>query len=343
LQLARFDILSKKDRILLSGALIDAVANSSINKKLLDQSVFEFIKKYNPSSKSLKFLDAVSYFLSGKSIYKTPTWRLLGGSGYVDEDDNSAASHFRKFIKIAKQDYSSQGYPVGGIQNITSCAINSFPNNKVTIKNKEKAVELITNNNKVAGVRSDKQIYHTDTIVYSGFIKDLPSITDSLSKKYISELDKIEQAKSFTLWLGLKKKLPALSYIGSEIYFDSDCPYWAMPTSNLDLGLAPKGKQLVGFTTIFDKDNYDVQLNSLKACIFKAIPDIRENIILEHIQTTIPEKAAVTTKAKFPSPKSPIQGLYLVGTDTDMRSMGVTRASFSVIEALKFMKEDGLF
>ncbi|MFZ2970170.1 MAG: NAD(P)/FAD-dependent oxidoreductase, partial [Minisyncoccia bacterium] len=79
------------------------------------------------------------------------------------------------------------------------------------------------------------------------------------------------------------------------------------------------------------------------ACIFKAIPDIKENIIFEHIQTAIPEKAAVTIKVRFPSPKSPIDGLYLVGTDTDMRSMGVTRASFSVLKALQFMKEDGIY
>ncbi len=343
IQLARFDILSKRDRILLSGALIDAVANSSLNKRILDQSVFEFIKKYNPSSKSVKFLDAVCYFLSGKSIYKTPTWRVLGGSGYVDEDDNSAASHFRKFIKIAMQDYSTQGYPIGGIQNITSCAINSFPKNKVTIRTNEEVLELITKDNRVIGIKSDKRLYDSDTVVYSGFVKDLPKLTRSLPKKYVAELNKIEQAKSFTIWLGLKKKLPSISYIGSEIYFDSDSPYWAMPTSNLDASLAPKNIQLIGFTTIFDKECYEKQLHALKACIFKAIPDIKENIIFEHIQTAIPEKAAVTTKVRFPSPKSPIDGLYLVGTDTDMRSMGVTRASFSVLKALQFMKEDGIY
>ncbi|MBU4141432.1 hypothetical protein KKE99_01000 [Patescibacteria group bacterium] len=72
------------------------------------------------------------------------------------------------------------------------------------------------------------------------------------------------------------------------------------------------------------------------------MPNIEKNIEFEHTQITIPEKAAVTVGVRFPSPRSPIKGLYLVGTDTDMRSMGLTRAAYSVVEALKFMKEDGV-
>jgi phytoene dehydrogenase-like protein len=47
-----------------------------------------------------------------------------------------------------------------------------------------------------------------------------------------------------------------------------------------------------------------------------------------------PEKAAVSLNY-FPSIKTPVNGLYVVGTDTDMRSMGITRAGYSVLELLK--------
>jgi len=143
------------------------------------------------------------------------------------------------------------------------------------------------------------------------------------------------------LWLGLKKKLADFSYRGSEVYFNTETPYWAMPTSNFDPDLAPKGKQLIGFSTVMKEDTAEKQIKKLKHIIYKAVPEIEENIELEHVQTTIPEKGAITVDVKFPSPKSPLKNLYLAGTDTDSRSMGVTRAAYSVLEALKFMKEDG--
>ncbi|MCE8423866.1 MAG: NAD(P)/FAD-dependent oxidoreductase, partial [Candidatus Methanoperedens sp.] len=68
---------------------------------------------------------------------------------------------------------------------------------------------------------------------------------------------------------------------------------------------------------------------------------IENRIEMTHLQVTIPEKAAVTINGFFAGPRSPIPNLYLVGTDTDNRSMGVTRAGYSVLELLRAMKEDG--
>jgi len=345
IQLSYFNILSKRDRVLIAGAMIDAIANSSLNKNILEKSVYDYIKNYNFSAKSIKFTDALCYFLSGKSIKETPAWRILGGSGYVDEtnkNDKSVKKHFQKIIKLAKHDHGSQGYPLGGIQNITSSVLNSIPKNRISFRKNEKALKFIMKRNKITGVQTNKGIYYGDAVVYSGFVKDLPNFTDKFSAKYKSELQKIKQTKSVTLWLGLKNKIPEMSYIGSEMHFDTNTPYWAIPISNFDSDLAPQNKQLIGFTTVLKEDSFKKQLAKLKHSIFTTLPNIKKNIDFEHAQFTIPEKAAVTIGVKFPSPKSPIKNLYLVGTDTDMRSMGITRASYSVLEVLKFMREDGV-
>ena len=341
LQLAYFDILPKRERLIMSGAMIDAVANSSLNKSVLEKSVYDYMKKYNPSEKTNKLINAVSYFLSGKSMKETPTWRMLGGSGYVDENNNGKKGHLKKLIKFAKHNYSSQGYPLGGIQSITDCALNSIQKKKAVFKLNEEVIEFIIEDNAIKGVKTDKNIYHADVVVYSGFMKNLPSLINNLDKKYKTELLKLKQTKSLTLWLGLDKKIPEISYIGSEVYFDTDTPYWAIPVSNFDPYLAPKNKQLIGFTTVIENEDFEEKICKLKNSIFEAIPSIKECVDFEHTQIAVPEKAAVTVGVKFPSSKSPINGLYLVGTDTDMRSMGITRASYSVINALKFMKEDG--
>lgn len=338
-QFATFDILSKRDRILMATAMMDAIIFSFLSKNVLEKSVYEYIKKYPFSRKARRFINTLSYFLSGKSMCETPAWRILNGSGHLHA--NGKNNHFDKLRKMFRNSYSSQKYLKGGIQSITDCALSSVAPDMVEFRLGEKVKKIIVENGQAKGVETSSGKYFADLVIYSGFVKDLPDIVDGLSVEYCHSLEKIKQTRSMTLWLGLKKKLPELSYVGSEVYFNTDTPYWAMPVSNLDPDLAPKGKQLVGFTTVVKEDNIEKQIAKLKEVIFKALPNIKDNIEFEHIQITIPEKAAVTVGVEFPSPRSPIKGIYLIGTDVYRQSMGITRAAHSVIKALEFMKEDG--
>jgi phytoene dehydrogenase-like protein len=156
----------------------------------------------------------------------------------------------------------------------------------------------------------------------------------------VTDLSRIDQTLSLTIWLGLKEKMKEFDYTGSEVWFRGGA-YWAMPISNYDESLAPKGKQLVGFTFVIE-EKMDLESEKKKALylIMKAVPCIEKNIEMTHYQVTIPEKAAVTINGFFAGTRSPIKNLYLAGTDTDKRSMGVTRAAYSALELLKAMKED---
>ena len=345
-QLAGFGILSRLDRMLFFRAMIDAVTSASLplRKRKLEESVYDYIKHYGFSPKALRFIDAMAYFLSGKSMKETPTWRMLGGSGFLDEEngtDKRSKRATEKIKKLAKGGYDCQGYPLGGIQSITSCAIASMPQDKVDFHTSEEAIGIISASGKATGVRTDKGEYSAQLIVYAGFMKDLPKLADGLDAAYRDNLESLEQVRSMTVWLGLKEAMPEFAYVGSEVYFDTNAPFWAIPVSNYDPALAPKNKQLVGFLTNIREESDEKQLKQLRKAIYRAVPGIKSRIELEHVQVTIPEKAAITTRGKFPSPQSPLPGLYLVGTDTDIRSMGVTRASYSVLEALRFMREDG--
>lgn len=348
-QLAEFNILSLKDRVLFLKAMTGTIISSSIpaHKDKLEKSIYDYIEGYAFSPKGLRFIDAISFFLSGKSMKETPAWRMLGGRGYLDESNSislKSKKHTEKIKKLTKRGWEGQGYPIGGIQKITDAALGSIPKEKVELRENEQVVKITLNNNKATGVITEKGQYEANLIIYSGFVKNLPDLIENLDEPYVNNLNKLQQTRSMTIWFGLKEKMEVFSYpglLGSEVYFDTDTPYWAIPVSNYDPGMAPKNKQLVGFLTAIREDSDEKQLKKLRKSIYKAIPGIKSKVEFEHVQVTIPEKAAITTGAKFPSPRSPISGLYLVGTDTDPRSMGVTRASYSVLEALKFMKEDG--
>jgi len=74
--------------------------------------------------------------------------------------------------------------------------------------------------------------------------------------------------------------------------------------------------------------------------IYHAIPNIEEHVVMQHEQITIPEKAAVTIDGKFADIRTPIKNLYLAGTDTGSRSMGITRAAYSIVEMPGVLNED---
>ncbi len=129
--------------------------------------------------------------------------------------------------------------------------------------------------------------------------------------------------------------------MGSEVWF-KDTPYWAMPISNFDPSLAPKGKQLVGFGFVMDDDrSEDSVIKNAYDTVYRALPSIERHVEMQHEQITIPEKAAVTINGKIADIRTPIKNLYLAGTDTDSRSMGITRAAYSIIEMLGALNEDG--
>jgi len=131
------------------------------------------------------------------------------------------------------------------------------------------------------------------------------------------------------------------NFLGSEVWF-KDAPYWAMPISNFDSSLAPKGKQLAGFVFVMDENKSENSIiKNAYDTIYRALPYIEKHIEMQHEQITILQKAAVTIDGKIADIRTPIKNLYLAGTDTVSRSMGVTRAAYSIIEMLGALNEDG--
>ncbi len=362
-EFATFDVLHRKDRLLISQALTKALTLNAFGMLEENKAVYDFLPK-GLSKDALDFVDAIAPFLSGKSMKETSVKRVLYGSSFVRDsvsedifeeerhDDTSYASiitdRISKYQLMTKLSTLSrlatnkvayaQAYPRGGLKSLLNAVLYSMPDT-VNIKTGERVKEIITQDGDANGVATDNDSFTAETVVYSGFIKSLPSLV-SLPTDYIENISRIDQTLSLTIWLGLGEKMKEFDYTGSEIWFKNGA-YWAMPISNYDSCIAPKDKQLVGFTFIIE-DNKNIESEKKRAMeiILNAIPGIDKKIEMKHYQLTIPEKAAVTINGFFAGQRSPVENLYLVGTDTDNRSMGITRAAYSVLELLKAMKED---
>ncbi|MDP2766390.1 MAG: NAD(P)/FAD-dependent oxidoreductase [Candidatus Methanoperedens sp.] len=360
-----FDVLPRKDRLLLSQALTKAITHMTFGVLDAEQPVFDFLPK-GLSKDTYDFVDAIAYFLSGKSMKETSVHRVLYGSSFirdsVSEDifdatrsEDSSGSYTAQITdKLSKYQFTAhlstlgrlatnkvayaQAYPRGGLKSFLNAVLYSMPET-VKIETNSSVKGILIENGRVTGVAIDNDSFTSDIVVYTGFVKNLPSLVD-LPSDYAQKLSRIEQTLSLTIWLGLSEKMKEFDYTGSEVWF-KDGAYWAMPISNYDACIAPRGKQLIGFTfVIHDKKNIEQEKKKALELILRAVPGIESRIEMTHYQVTIPEKAAVTIKGYFAGPRSPLADLYLAGTDTDNRSMGVTRAGYSVLELLKAMKED---
>ena len=215
----------------------------------------------------------------------------------------------------------------------------SFPNKKVEIKVTEE-VTKIEYDERVERVVTKENVYECDSVIYSRFASDLPNLVDNLPFNYAENLLSIEKINSLTIWIGLTKKI--FKNYDSEMWIDSDPFAWVVPTSNYDPALTPKGNQLVGFAFILP-EKYDVSKMRKKAfnSIVEIQPDIERHIDMIHYQDLIPEKASWSINSGFGDVKTPIKNLYCVGTDTEKRSAGVSRAAYSVLRCLNLMKHDG--
>lgn len=337
---AQFDVIPLRDRILIIQVLFSALNASLITpKKLTGVSVYDYIKNYNFSESTLRFIDTIAHFLTGTSMYDTSIFRIFDWS-----DTKGMQKKVTSLINfLFREGARDQAYPVGGIGSIIDAVVSSFPDGRVDIEKNTEVKRIIIENDSVRGVSDGENEYYSNLVVYSGFVSELPKILDdgAIATEYTDKLNSITNVLSLTIWLGLKKKY--LKNAGSEILVgNSSCTgAWAVPVTNYDKNLAPPERQLIGFLfKIDDKDIESAKKRTMKF-ICRHYPSIERDIEMIHYQVMIPEKSVNNINQIIPSHRTPIRGLYLVGTDTSKKSMGITRASYSVVECLNVLEGDG--
>lgn len=328
-----FDLIPQIDRIYLMKTLFTISYIFNSGEDLSKKSVGDLVGS-NISESTKRFLDCMSYFMTGTSMNETPVARFLDSEHYK----TTSAGFLDKLYNILmKEGAVDQAYPKGGLQSLIIAIISSFPRGRVDIRTGEKVLSI--NPGDKIRVETTKEEYECETLIYSGFASDIPGLIDNLPKEHVQSLGKLHKTSALTIWLGLDRKI--FTRDGSEIWADSNPYTWAVPISNYDNSLAPNGRQLVGFMSRLENDNnFEKEKEKALNAIFNIIPEIENHIEMTHYQILIPEKAAWTIDTKFADIRTPVKGIYLVGTDTERRSMGITRASYSVIKLLSVLRDD---
>ncbi len=340
---AQFDILPKTDRVELMQMVVYLYSQRTLGILRSDMSVQSAIKSRFLSDNSLRFIDVMCRFMTGNGMDKTPLARFFDSQDYKNKRQLQDPLDYLNNIKniVTKKGAQDQTYPKGGVQSIIDAICASFPPGMVDIRTGCEVTGITTKDGAVTGVDATSGSMAAECIIYSSYASLLPSLTDMLPEAYATSVSSLEKVLSLTLWLGLDKQFFPLK--GSEIWIETDPPCWVVPTSNYDDSLAPKGHQLVGFTTnIMAKADIAAEKARMLNTITSHVEGIELHIVMKHWQTLVPEKAAWVINQEMPPSKSPIEGLYLVGTDTTNKSMGVTRASYSVLALRDALRSDGI-
>lgn len=338
---AQFDIIPKTDRVELMQLVAYLYSQRTLGMLKGDASVESVVKNRFLSEQTLRFIDVMCRFMTGNGMDKTPLARFFDSQDYKNKKQVQDPLDYLNTIKnlVTKKGAQDQTYPKGGIQSIIDAICASFPKGMVEVRTNCTVTGIDIQDGTVTGVATSEGHMQASCVIYSSFASLLPTLTDNLPEEYAQSLSGLEKVLSLTLWLGLKKHLFPLR--GSEIWVETDPPCWVVPTSNFDENLAPEGHQIVGFTTNIPPDaDIEAEKERMYAAVMSHVGGMEEHIDMVHWQALVPEKAAWVINQEMPQSKTPINGLYLVGTDTTNKSMGVTRASYSVLALRDCLRED---
>ncbi len=349
------DILPIKDRLIIAQALIRTIINLQFGSDMSKTPVYQCLPWETLSNDTADFIDTFCYFLSGKSMKETSVQRLLVGGGFIGEsiqeelknekttslfNDIKNTSYISRLINNKKVSHN-QFYPKDGLKAIIDAILYSLPGS-VKIKTDTAVREIYTDGTHAKGVLTDEHSYYADTIIYSAFVKDLPNYIKDLPDEYVSDLKNVNQSRTLTIWMGISNDFNDFNYMGGEVWFKKK-PFWAMPISNYNKKFAPDGKKLIGFMfSINGTSDFEIEKREAYDTILNVYKGIDKYIDMIHYQLTTPEKASVTIEGFISDTKTPILNLYVVGTDADERSMGVTRAAYSVVKLINVLKKDGI-
>jgi phytoene dehydrogenase-like protein len=313
--IARFNPFSPKDRILLLKCIMDGIL---LKDKSI--SVGEFTAQYDLTPNTQNLINALCYFLAGAPMDRVPVQRFWDSQQYKDGSTDSMGKKILNLFNLGTR--HDQYYPRGGIQKVTDSIVKSFKGEIIH----QEVISIDPTGNQVSTQEDD---YSCDLVIYSGMMKTLPSLVE-LPSEYQNLIDNLETSRSLSIWIGTKDAV--LVRRGSEIWADTDPPCWMVPTSLYDPTLAPEGCQLFGCA--FPLTSPEKALHT----ILQVFCDLDIDMI--HYQVLQPDKAAWTT-APFPPLITPVPNVYVVGTDTMKKSMGITRASYSVLALMDILRDEG--
>jgi phytoene dehydrogenase-like protein len=310
-------------------------------RKYKDISFAEFMKSKGATNQiMLDVMQSAIYMAAGVGINEASAYESL--RTLKDTDKESTKLQSAKKLLFGTGDYD-EGIAIGGMLHLVNRVTEAINGDYIL----NAPVEAISE--ELGQVKSitvlGRKLPHSK-VISNIPLWDMPKIIKSDNPdvvQFFTRCCQMHPTHGLTLWLGLRKVV--IGDKKSRVLVHPNPNRWIISVSSFDPSCAPDGKELVGMATMRDHGiTVEEQVKIMKSHGFeKYFPDVLENIEMEHVQTSYATRAALIpgqTDMDRPGPRTPVKGLYIVGTDTAGEGVGLQQAANSAQGVLDALKED---
>jgi all-trans-retinol 13,14-reductase len=305
-------------------------------KKYKDITFLEFMESKGATNQvMLDVMQSAIFLAAGVPIDRASAYESLRTLKDTDKESSKLGSAKRVLFGGSEYD---EGYVIGGMKGLVERVIKAINGDYVLNANIEEITEI---DNKVTGLKVNEMEINHSTIVSNIPLWDMPSIIKSNNPQVTSFFDKWDNmlvTNGITVWLGLDEVV--IGDRQSRVLVHPNPNRWIISISSFDPSAAPEGKELLAIATMRDEsmgveEQVDVMLSN---GFDKYYPEVLKHIEMKHVQTSYATRAALIpgqTDLDRPGPITPIQGLYIVGTDTAGSGVGLQQAANSAEGVIK--------
>jgi all-trans-retinol 13,14-reductase len=311
-------------------------------KKYKDISFLEFMQSKKATNQiMLDVMQSAIYMAAGVGIDQASAYESLRTLKDTDKE-TGRIEQIKNLIWGTGDGSYDEGYVVGGMQGLLDRVVESINGDYVLNAPVEK---IHGSSGKVVGVTAQGKRIHHSLVISNIPVKEMNHIVDSSpdTDGFFERWSSMVPTQGITLWLGLDKVV--LGDRKNRVIVHPNPNRWIVSISSFDPSCAPEGKELlaIAMMTIPGK-SVEEQVSIMKGNGFeKYHQDVLNHIEMEHVQVSYATRAALIpgqTDLDRPGPRTPLSGLYIVGTDTAGSGVGLQQAANSADGAIVAMTDD---
>ena len=311
-------------------------------KSYNDISFLEFMQSKGATNQvMLDVMQSAIYMAAGVGIDQASAYESLRTLKDTDKD-SSKLDTLKKLLFGIGVEYD-EGYVIGGMEGLVKRVVERINGDYVLNAPVERIVEQ---NGEIASIIVKGAEIRHKKVISNIPLWTMPEIVESHDTditNFFQEWSNMQITQGVTLWLGLDKVV--IGDRKSRVLVHPTPNRWIISISSFDPTCVPEGKELIGIATLRDSTlSIEEQVKVMKSNgMEKYYPEILEHIEMEHVQTSYATRAALIpgqTDLDRPGPRTPIKGLYIVGTDTAGDGVGLQQAARSAEGVLAALKED---
>ncbi|MFX0093500.1 MAG: FAD-dependent oxidoreductase, partial [Candidatus Hodarchaeota archaeon] len=227
---------------------------------------------------------------------------------------------------------NNDGYVIGGMSRLVNAVLNAYSGD-LRVGNPVK--KIVVEDGRAVGVMVGDQFTSGKYIVSNVPLWDLPNLLPpNIADGWFKKHSNFQPTYGVTRWLGLRK--PVFNDRKTRIVVFPKPSCWLISLTAYDPNLAPKGRELVAIASVAFKgdDPHQIMNRVQEKVLSKLYPGLvdERNIEMDHIQHSYATRAAFIPGQGLkdrPGPETPINSLYIVGTDTGGEGVGLQHAAKS--------------